>query len=309
MREDGHVLVIGAAGLDIKGRSKVPLQATTSNPGQIRNSFGGVGRNIAENLARLEVSTILLTVVGNDASGDLIMAHCSTAGVDMSHTLQLDAARTGTYMAILSEHGDLALAVSDYDIMKNINPDYVQSRRNLFEEARFVLIDLNLGLDTIAAVIELCQLYDVPLCVEPTSVAHASKIHDSLADVFLVTPNAGESFVLSQMSATDSEGAILTAKTIVRKGTRTVVVTLGGMGVAYATAETSGYIEVPSLQVKDATGAGDALSAGLLFGLIHDVTLDESIRLGITAANLTLRSDETVLPDLSPDLLYEHLIL
>lgn len=307
MRDDGHVLVIGAAGLDIKGRSQAPLHSATSNPGQIRNSFGGVGRNIAENLARLEVDTVLLTVVGDDASGDLIMAQCSAAGVNMLHTLQLETARTGTYMTILDEQGDLAMAVSDYDIMQNINPAYVESRRHLFDDARFVVIDLNLAPATIDAIIALCRLYAVPLCVEPTSVAHSAKIVHKLTHTYLVTPNTAEAVVLAGVQVAEPEEAILAAREIVKRGAQMVVVTLGALGVAYATSESSGYIDVPMMQVTDATGAGDALSAGLLFGLVHDVALDEAIRLGITAARLTLRSSETVLPELSPDLLYEHL--
>jgi pseudouridine kinase len=307
MKSDGHVLVIGAAGLDIKGRTYVPLQTATSNPGQIRNSFGGVGRNLAENLARLEVETVLLTAVGDDASGDLIMAQCSAAGVNMRHTLQVEAARTGTYMTILDEHGDLALAVSDYDIMQQISSDYVESRRHLFEAAQLVVIDLNLAPVTIDTITALCQLYAVPLCVEPTSVAHTAKIQHMLKSVYLMTPNVAEAQVLVQSTVADAEQGILVARDIVRQGVETVAVTLGALGVAYANAESSGHIDVPIMQVTDATGAGDALSAGLIFGIVHDMALDEAIRLGIAAARLTLQSSETVLPTLSPDLIYEHL--
>lgn len=311
MREDGHVLVIGAAGLDIKGRSHAPLQSVTSNPGQIRNSFGGVGRNIAENLARLEIKVVLLTVVGDDASGDLIMAQVAAAGVDVTHTVQIKGSRSGSFMAILDDEGDLFIAVSDYEIMTRLDADFLDQQATLFDNARLVVMDLNMGTEAIAKIVELCQRYEVPLCVDPTSPAHAGKIRDYLSHLYLITPNAAETSILCDTDDPSSsyEVAIQAAHSLVAAGTQIAILTLGDKGVAYATSSASGHITLGKTQVVDSTGAGDALSAAVIFGLLNDFPLDEAMRLGMTAAVLTLHSRESVVPELTPDLLYEHLIV
>jgi pseudouridine kinase len=86
------------------------------------------------------------------------------------------------------------------------------------------------------------------------------------------------------------------------------VVTLGATGLVYATSDRSGYIPALNIEVVDSTGAGDAFSAGVIFGILNEIPLDDAMRLGVSAAALTLRSPETVVPDLSVELLYSQLV-
>ena len=103
MREDcGHVLVIGAANLDIKGRPEDAIVRGTSVPGRIRSSLGGVARNVAENLARLEVETVLITAVGDDDAGERILGRAAGRGIDISRSLIVEGRRSGAYMALMS---------------------------------------------------------------------------------------------------------------------------------------------------------------------------------------------------------------
>lgn len=105
---DFPVLVIGAAGQDLVGQSRLELQPGTSNPGKIRRSFGGVGRNVAENLARLGHPVRLLTVVGADSPGDQLIHQLEEAGVDASQIIRLDDKPTSTYLAIVDPRPDAA---------------------------------------------------------------------------------------------------------------------------------------------------------------------------------------------------------
>src|SRR5688572_29244928 len=99
MNIEGHVLVIGAANLDIKGRpDSRPVQGS-STPGMIRVSPGGVARNIAENLVRLDVETVLLTAVGDDENGGRLLGQAAGSGIDISEALVIEGGRTGAYVA------------------------------------------------------------------------------------------------------------------------------------------------------------------------------------------------------------------
>ncbi len=75
--------------------------------------------------------------------------------------------------------------------------------------------------------------------------------------------------------------------------------TLGAQGLAYADRTGSGHVPAARTHIVDATGAGDALTAGVIFGLINNIPLDELVRLGVSAATLTLRSPESVVPELT----------
>jgi len=129
------VLVIGASSLDVKGRAAKPLISGTSNQGLIRSSLGGVARNIAENLARLGVPTMLLSVVGADGTGKRLLAQTSDSGVDTRHVLIESEGRTGSYMAILDHQGNMHVSVDDMDILRRVTPRYLNDRRRLFREA------------------------------------------------------------------------------------------------------------------------------------------------------------------------------
>lgn len=310
MRESGYILVLGAAGLDSKGRSHKVLQAGSSNPGIVRNSFGGVARNIAENLARLGQKTLFLSVLGDDPSGDLLLAHAAAAGIDTSVVVRLKEAQTGSYLAVLDHEGDLAVAVSDFSIMQYMDAAFLESRAALFEQAQIVVADLNLTEEALVKIIELCQRYQVRLCIDPTSTIHTKKLRHHLAGIYLITPNVAEAGVLAGVpAASDYDTVLYIARALVKTGIQIVVITMGDKGLVYASAEQQGYIAARPVHTVDSTGAGDALSAAVIFGLVNGMELDKALRLGMTAAVLTLQSRDSVLQNLTADLLYEHLIV
>jgi pseudouridine kinase len=309
--DEGYVLVIGSAGLDVKGRRLGELKPQTSNPGQVRNSVGGVARNIAENLARLEVPTVLLTAVGDDTQGKRVLDQSETNGVDCSHVRVLEGARTGTYLAILNPDGDLDVAIGDFEIMQFIDRDYLLEHENLFADATMVVIDATLAVTALATVFELANKYDVPICADPTTPTLAIRLCPYINQLHLIVPNAAETHALCGLEhpATDRDSAIEAARRLVSLGAHIAVVTLGDQGLAYADGSGAGFIRAIHTHVVDSTGAGDALTGAVIFGLLNDVPLDEAMRLGVTAASLTLQSAETVLPNLSQELLYDELVI
>ena len=311
MHATQSVLVIGAAGIDIKSRPHASLQMGRSNPGVVRNSVGGVARNIAENLARLEVSTVLLTAVGEDHSGDYVLAHTAGAGVDTSYVLRVPDRHTGSYVSVQDESGGLVVAVSEYDIVETITPAYLQKHRALFAEAALVVVDANLSPRALASVFRWAERYGVPVCADPTSAVLTPKLLPHLAQLHMIAPDAQEAAVLceSDRPPATSEEAIETAQCLVGRGVQIAIVTLGEQGLAYAAGNEAGHIPALRTQVVDTTGVGDALTAAVIFGLLNEFPLDEAVRLGVSAAALTLRTRETVAPDLSLDRLYDDLVV
>ena len=196
MDSDQPVVVIGAAGIDIKVHPYAALQMARSNLGHIRNSMGGVARNIAENLARLEVPTILLSAIGQDSTGDWLVRHTSAAGVDMTHVQQLADVNTGSYVALLEPTGQLIVSVSDYDIVEMISPGYLQKYRGLLAEAAMIVIDANLSPRTLESVFLWANRYNVPVCADPTSAVLSDKLIKYLPNLHMVAPDAIEAAAL-----------------------------------------------------------------------------------------------------------------
>ncbi|MFW5691442.1 MAG: carbohydrate kinase family protein [Chloroflexota bacterium] len=309
MIEDGHVLVIGSAGIDIKGRPPSDLTPGIPNLGMVQNSVGGVARNIAENLARLEVPVTLISAVGRDVEGARVLRVCERAGVDVRAMRRVPGLRTGTYMALLHPDGQLNVAISDFDIIRTVDTKYILQHEALFDDALMVVVDATLEPDVLVTICDLATQRNIPIAADPTNPMLAGRLCPLLNMLYLIVPNASETGALCGLSdADDRDSALETARALVAKGVKIAVVTLGPDGLVYAHGGGVGYVRAIQTRVVDATGAGDAFTGAMLFGVLNDVPLDEAMRLGATAASLTLRSRNTVLPNLSQELLYDELM-
>lgn len=308
---DSPVLVIGAAGVDIVGRLKEELHMGTSNPARIRASFGGVARNVAENLARLGQPVTLLTAVGTDDSGDQLFHQLGQAGVDTHAILRCPDRPTGFYLAALDDKGELQFALDDMRLISTISPPYLHEHASLFKQAAMLFVDANLPRETLRTAVSLARRARLPICADPASATLAVRLRPYLRYLHLITPNHIEAGVLCDRSvdASRRRQALEAAKCLVSQGVDIVIITLAQFGVCYATSETSGQIPAMRTEIVDSTGAGDALTAAVIFALLNDIPLDDAVRLGVSAATLTLRQPGTVLDDLSLEKLYDRLVI
>ncbi len=306
-----NVLVIGTSGLDVVSRLEGELNMATSNPARIRTSFGGVARNVAENLARLGQSVSLLSVVGKDRIGSEALEHTRQAGVDVTAVYATDKYPTGFYMSVLNSNGQRQFAFDDMRVMEELNPSYLMYNEAEFEQSGLVFVDSNLSAESLAVVFELAQKYHLPVCADPSSGVVAARLLPHLRQIKLVAPNCVEAGILTghSFAASDSAAAVEAARNLVNLGVELALVTMAEFGVCYATSETTGHIPAIRTQVADPTGAGDALTAAVIFALLNDIEIDDAARLGVSAASLTLRHPGTVLSELTLEKLYDELAL
>lgn len=309
--DDGYVLVIGSAVIDVKGYPEDGLKPGTQTPGRVRNSVGGVARNIAENLARLEVPVTLLTAVGDDIHGLRVLDECKAAAINCDYVRVVAENRTGTYMAFLRSDGELEMAISDYEVVAHLDTGYLEQHEYLFEDAAMIVLDATLTAEALAKIFDLAETYHVRVCADPTTPSLAGRLCPYIDRLYLIVPNAAETAALCGLAeaAHDRETAINAARSLVAMGAHIAVVTMAEQGLAYADGSGGGFIRAMKTRVVDSTGAGDALTGAVIFGLLNDVDLDEAMRLGVTAASLTLQSRDTVLKTLSQELLYDKLVV
>ncbi len=307
--EEQPVLVIGAAGLDLKGYAARAIRLGATNPGQVRRSVGGVARNIAENLARLGHPVVLISAVADDEAGRWVLERTRGAGVDTRHVLVVPDGRTGVYLAVLDEQGNLVVAVDDMGILEAITPRYLQARRGLFEQAAMVVLDANLSPAALRMAVRLAHRFGVPVAADPTSPTLAMRLRSVLPELYLVTPNAAEAEALTGLPVSSVDEALFAARYLTALGVQIAIITMAELGLVYAAGDLSGHIPALRTEIVDFTGAGDALTAAVIFALLHNIPIEEAVRLGVAAAALTLRSPETVSPDLSLERLYEQLVI
>lgn len=306
-----NVLVVGATLLDVKGKPTDGLEPGTSNPGQIRTTRGGTARNVAENLARLGAEATLVSAIGRDLIGQQLLEQTAEAGVNVDEVLLVDDYFTGTYIAILDLDGTLSVALDDVACMNEITGQYLYRRRRLFRDADFVVFDGSLSPSALETTIKLAQQYGVPLVADPSSARLASKLCPYLGTLHLVVPNEVEAANLCGIDyiGYDTDASLDVARQLVRLGVDTGVVTLSDFGLAYATSDENGYIPPRYSEFVDSTGTGDAITAAIIFGKLNGLPTVECMRLGAAAAGLTLQTNHTVVPDLSLDMLYDHLVV
>lgn len=306
-----NLLLLGSSSLDIVGRLDSDLHPGTSNPARIRTSYGGVARNVAENLARLGQPVKLVSVAGKDRSGDELLEYTQAAGVDVSAVLRTDLYPTGFYMGVVDSRAHLRFAVDDMRVMSELTPEYLQQNASLFGEANLVFVDGNLPEATLKTAVAMAKKVKVPICADPASSVLAERLKPHLGKLHLVTCNVAEAAILTGQvfESSDSRAALEAARALLNAGVNIALVTLAEFGVVYASSKTSGHIPAIQTPILDPTGAGDALTAAVLFGLVNEMELDDAVRLGVSAASLTLRHSGTVYPQLTLEKLYEQLVI
>lgn len=306
---DLPVLVIGAAGTDMVGKLRSNLQAHTSNPAQIRLSFGGAARNVGENLLHLGTPVTLMTVIGSDEPGDRLIQSIREAGANVEPILRSSHYPTGTYLALVNSEGKLEYALDDMRVLTELTPQIIHAHEDLFAQSSLLFIDTNISKETLRAIMSVARKTKLPVCADPTSQELATRLSPYLKHLRLVVPNIGEAGILCDQNAgiNTRKEAIAAAKCLVSRGVEIAIVTLAESGVCYATSEISGYVPPVRTHIIDPTGAGDALTAAVLFGLLNQMPIDDTVRLGVAAASLTLAYRGTVVPDLSLEKLYDQL--
>lgn len=299
-----QVACIGGACIDRKYNLLSQAQPGTSNPARARRSFGGVARNVAENLARLGVYTALLSAVGNDENGLALLDHAEHAGIDVALVVRDSDHATPEYCAVLDPGGDLVVGVSDMHAIDAIRAEDIEKRWKAIAQSRWLFVDCNLPAKTLAWCIERGREAGVKLAVDAVSEPKVRRLPDDLRGIDLLVLNEKEAavFLHEDFGVFARRTPIERAQAVRARGAQAVILTRGADGVA-ACGGTS--LEIPALRAQcvDVTGAGDALIAATLYRLLQGDDLQEAARIGSLCAGLTIESPASVRPDLSAALL------
>lgn len=301
LRHHPWAVVVGGAAWDIKARSRDRVALGTSNPGTVSRTPGGVGRNIAEAIARLGSEVHLVAAVGADPAGRELLTHTAEAGVSVDRVITSPHA-TGSYLAALDETGELVLGISDFAATDALDVAELSRCQELIGNAAVVVIDANIPASVVEWVLAIASTAGVRVLVEPVSVAKAGRLVGLLdAPIFCITPNLDELAALTGAPVADGDdGVWAAARSLHARGVEHVWVSCGAAGSLLCSrqGEAPLHLRAQASEVLDVTGAGDAMTAGFVHGLLSGLEPSAAAELGQRAAALTVASRHTVRPDL-----------
>lgn len=291
-----YITIVGGANVDIMGLPYEKLRMKDSNPGKVTISLGGVGRNIGENLSRLKVDTRLITVLGNDIYGKLMIEQGMKTGLDMSESLILQDKKTSTYIAILDETGDMNLAISSMDIFEEMNISFIQQKKELIENSTLCIVDTNIPKEVLK---HMVSNFNVNFFLDTVSTTKAEKVKDIIGHFHTIKPNKLEAEILSGMKIVNKRDLRKVASYFIDMGTKRVFITLGDEGVYYLGEQEEVYMKVPKISIVNATGAGDAFMAGLAYSYFNGLDIENTLKISIGASIITLENENTINPNIS----------
>ncbi|GAC1391206.1 MAG: hypothetical protein NVSMB31_08520 [Vulcanimicrobiaceae bacterium] len=273
----------------------------TSNPGKITRSFGGVARNVAENLARLGVGVRLLSVVGDDADGWALVDDLKAVGVDTHLVKVATAHSTDAYGAMLDENGNLLLGISDLGALERLGPDDLEHEWPQLQDASWIFVDCNAP-HLLQWLLARKPGGTYKIAVDAVSEAKGLTLPQDLTGIDLLVLNTGEA--AAYLGKPDAKALDL-AHALQARGVGAVVVTMGADGYVLGS-EDFAFFTAVSASIVDVTGAGDAFIAATLYQLLAGDDLRAATRMGAVAAALTVESEESVRRDLSPRMLEQY---
>lgn len=286
-----YVAVVGAVNMDVCGRPYQKLILRDSNPGAVRYTPGGVGRNIAHDLRLLGVEVRFVTVFGDDPYGDALQESCRMLGMDLTDSAAMPGMRTSTYLYITDEHGEMQLALSDTDISECITPDFLLSRLGMLNAAAAVVVDGNLTRETLCWIAEHVT---VPIFADPVSVTKAERLRPILSRLHTFKPNLTEGQHLTGETAPER-----IVDTLLSQGVGHVFLSLGADGILAGAGEERVMLPCFPTRMVNTTGGGDAVMAALIWAHLNGKTLKEATAAALKAGRLAVEYDGTNNPALN----------
>lgn len=298
------VSVFGTILLDCKGFAHTEYRPASKNVGTIEFVHGGVGRNVAETLARLTVPTAFITGTDTTAHGKEVIEHLEQAGVIIPYQTPSEARVMGMWMAILNEKGDLVASLSQMPDLSQMKQKVLEHGQEILEKSDHIVLVLDINEEITKQVLRLCEQHKKPVYGLPANMQIVSQHPEVLRGLACFVCNNKEMDVLTKSDFTNaslSEQLEQLQSFVHSAGIKSMIVTCGEHGSIYYDLKTGklGHQPVLPVEVVDSSGAGDSFFSGAIAALVHGAAIDQACLCGSKVAGWTLTSKESICPDLT----------
>ena len=303
INHDTYITGIGACNVDVYGKSLIPLRTHYDHPAHISSNVGGVMHNIICNYTKLGGKGRLITAYGDDSYGHTIIEHCARNGIDISDSLSVKGASSGIFMQVQDDDNDMYLAICDMSVLDHLSADFLRSKERIILNSEIVVMDPSLPIPVIEELIAICE-GKVPIYVDPISDNYAQKMRPYVRYFSLIKPNRTELANLTDMAIENEQDVMNACQKLLDEGTERILVSLGRKGLFYMDREQSMRRSLPpDKEAVNASGAGDALMAAIIYAQVRKMDLESALDLGMAAGIAAIRSEKTINEQMSIGLL------
>jgi ribokinase len=293
-----EIVVIGSLNMDLSVHvPRIPRPGETISGGDIVTSAGGKGANQAAACARLGAKVAMVGSVGRDDFGNKMKSSLSKFGVEVTHVSELEGVASGSAIILVEEKGENCIVISGGANQK-YSLEFTSDFSKLIKQAKLVLLQLEIDLGVVYQVIEIAHAAGVPVILNPAPAAVLKPEIYTMIDYLI--PNETEIALLTGVEVIDDVTAKTAADSLLVRGVKNVIVTLGSNGAYVANSTAHYHVDSQKVKAVDTTAAGDAFIGGFACALIRNFSLKEAVRFACcTGALATTRfGAQTSLPSL-----------
>lgn len=298
------IVVIGAVFVDIKGHPLMQYIPAGRNVGRVMQVHGGVARNIAEDIANVELRPTFVSVVDESGIGEDVINKLSKHKVNVDYMRKVKDG-LGSWLAIFDNSGDVVASISNRPDLSEIATILDEQGDEIIGNCDSIIIEFDMDKEILKRVFSLAEKYNKKVYAAVSNMTIAVERRDLLKQTACFVCNeqeAGIFFSDEYEDKTPEELRAILVQKLKLAQIPMMVVTLGNRGSVYATLEgESGYVEAKSVQVIDTTGAGDAFFAGVSMGLTYHKSLEDACTIGTRLAASVIATKENVCPRFLPE--------
>lgn len=295
---NNKVCVIGGCNIDFIARSYDKINMYDSNPGYLEYSFGGVAKNISENLVRLGIKNSFITAIGDDNYSRELKDFLNDLNIDFSNSKFLIDSNMSQYISILDEKNDLFTAISSMEVMKEINIEFISKKIEYLKSFEYIIMDTNLDEKVLDYICKNC--INSKIIVDCVSRKKSLKLKKILNYLYFIKPNIYEAEELSNIKYKDKNSLIEMGKFFSKKGIKKTFISLGKEGIFYFENKKYGIVKLQDqINIINTSGCGDSAVSAMIYGDIKNLNNEEISRLGISAGSITAQCNETVSKDIN----------
>jgi len=280
------LLVVGSVNTDMVVKShSLPKPGETVLGGTFFMNAGGKGANQAVAAVRLGADVTFICKIGNDAFGETSKKLFENEGIDTSYVLVDPDNASGVALITVDHNAENCIVVAP-GANANLNVSDVPDLPSIIEQFDYILMQLEIPLETIQTVADIAYQKNIPVILNP---APAKALPNSLlSKLYLITPNETEAEIITGIKVIDEDSALLAAKKMYELGVNNVIITMGSKG-AFIYKDFQSEI-IPSLKVKavDTTAAGDIFNGALIVGLMEGKSIKESVQFACKASAISV---------------------
>lgn len=297
------IVVIGAVFVDIKGYPDDVYIPAGRNVGRVEQIHGGVGRNVAEDIANVELRPTFVSLVDRSGIGADVLQKLKKHKVNTDYIRATDNGM-GTWLAVFNNEGDVTASISKRPDLMPIADILDEHGDEIFAAADSIVVEIDMDKEIIKRVFRLAQKHGKAIYAVVANMSIAQERRDFLQRTDCFVCNQQEAGILfaddfDALSAEELEPIL--AQRVQRAQIPGMIVTMGEKGAVFADIHgNSGFCPARRVNVKDTTGAGDAFCAGVAIGLTHGKTMQEACRIGAHLAASVIVTSESVCPRFLP---------